>query len=982
MAESNALMSDDQFLGTDASSSSVPLMSDDQFLGPSNPVPGALANSSDDSMLSSAGKNIATGAIKGLADIPGMIGNAESLRDYLIARGMSAITGKDTNELLPQVSNVTRWIPNPMMLSSLGHESPTGEQIAAPILKQTGEYQPTSTAGKMVQGGVEALTGSLGMEGGLVGMGERTLGSLARSVPANFLAGAAGTGAADVTGDPLAGMAAGSLAGGVTNAGVEGAGSYVRPMLKGSQEAMAGEQLAARANNLPAAQSALETAPQQLVPGSKPTLGELTGDIGFLQAEREARTADNTEFNLREGEQNAARRAALMGQRPNADVMSPSEHFQASQAAIDQAEQNGIAFLQDHAQDLAGQLGAPVAPEQAGAAIRNGIEAARQQARTARSALYAAVDPDNSLNLVTAPVRQQAQGILQGIGQFAAQPQGTEASILGIGSQLPDVMHFSDLLDFDKQITAAMSQERRTAGETPALGRLTQLKSSVSNAINNAIDNQANYERQAVQAGSLSPDETIETRLGQQARIFGAPQEAATSASGVSASDASGASSTSFSGPRGTNGQAVGGLGSPAGDSGVSAPPLEPNFDQAAAERLAAAKAAHANYAQTYRQGPVSPVLKTTGFQSQYQLPESAVPSRAVVAGDRGYDTAQSFLKAAQGNPDVTSAMQDYLLNPLRQKAIGLDGTISPKGLADWKSKYAGAIKAMDEASPGFSSQFDDAAKASDAMTQMGLARKQRQEAFQKSEAAKFVGKTNPIEVENQIGTLLSAKQNGPTRMRALVQQASSNPETLQGLRASGIDWMMRQFSNAAEGPGTDEPTLSSAKFQRFVRDNKATLSELYPPETVNAMQAVSADLARADRSVTATRIKGSPGTAKDVMKFTAKRQHPTSEQIATWEIGLEALRQLHEGNVLGAGKELGALLIGKKALDKVKSMRAAGIENVQDMVKDALLNPERAKYYLAKANPLEADKKIGALSASLRRSLMTWPAVQAGVSH
>lgn len=59
-----------------------------------------------------------------------------------------------------------------------------------------------------------------------------------------------------------------------------------------------------------------------------------------------------------------------------------------------------------------------------------------------------------------------------------------EASILTDASKLPDVMKFHDLMDFDQRLTAAMSEERRAAGETPAWARMSQLKGSVQDTIN------------------------------------------------------------------------------------------------------------------------------------------------------------------------------------------------------------------------------------------------------------------------------------------------------------------------------------------------------------------------------------------------------------------------------------------------------------------------------------------------------------------
>src|SRR4051794_18278147 len=55
--------------------------------------PGVFANSDHEGVWGPL-KNIATGAVKGLGDVVGVVGNTANLADYLLARGESAVTGK------------------------------------------------------------------------------------------------------------------------------------------------------------------------------------------------------------------------------------------------------------------------------------------------------------------------------------------------------------------------------------------------------------------------------------------------------------------------------------------------------------------------------------------------------------------------------------------------------------------------------------------------------------------------------------------------------------------------------------------------------------------------------------------------------------------------------------------------------------------------------------------------------------------------
>ena len=74
------------------------------------------------------------------------------------------------------------------------------------------------------------------------------------------------------------------------------------------------------------------------------------------------------------------------------------------------------------------------------------------------------------------------------------------------------------------------------------------------------------------------------------------------------------------------------------------------------------------------------------------------------------------------------------------------------------------------------------------------------------------------------------------------------------------------------------------------------------------------------------------------------------------------------KGAAIGAGTAASAYLLG--------SFRAAGLRKAEDMFRDALLNPDWARYYISKI-PSKPNPKIGpgfALSRSLRRELMLAP--------
>src|ERR1700722_650159 len=103
------------------------------------------------------------------------------------------------------------------------------------------------------------------------------------------------------------GAAAGVIAGarGVP-AAVQAGKDFIAPMTEGGREAIAGRALEKAAENPTAVRQSLANQQPDLVPGSKPTTFQATGDIGLGSLEREEQTAQPAQFRHRRGEQKKA----------------------------------------------------------------------------------------------------------------------------------------------------------------------------------------------------------------------------------------------------------------------------------------------------------------------------------------------------------------------------------------------------------------------------------------------------------------------------------------------------------------------------------------------------------------------------------------------------------------------------------------------------------------------------------------------------
>lgn len=410
----------------------------------------------------------------------------------------------------------------------------------------------------------------------------------------------------------------------------------------------------------------------------------------------------------------------------------------------------------------------------------------------------------------------------------------------------------------------------------------------------------------------------------------------------------------------------------PAGETEVPAAPKEkaqpfltPNFEEAAANRLAEAKKAHADYAQTYRKGPVGQILKEDGFQGQYRTPDSAVAGKAFTTGDKGYETTKAFIDAAKragvdNTAEVVSTLKDIAVTRLRDMMKGAD-YLSPKVLQQWQQKYAQSLRAIDEASPGFTKKLSNIADATDAVTKAQA----RADGITKSSslgvAGKLINANTPDEVKAAVGNMIRAS-DGPTQIKNLLTRIKQDPslpgqEAIDGLRRAGVQHMMDALLN--NGMAGEEHILSSAKLRNFMNSNRDSLRALYGDDGLTNMNRLLADMERSQQALDAVKVKYGSDTAQN-KSFIAKAMesggHNTTVGGAFALAGLEAYQHFGITGALGVGAAAAAkALVGK--------LRANGIENVNKLYEEGLLDPKVGAAMMQRALDARGQLKIDALN-------------------
>ena len=394
-------------------------------------------------------------------------------------------------------------------------------------------YQPQTTAGRYAN-----TIGSF-LPGALATPAEGPMGVVGNAIKFGVIPGAASEAAGEATAgtgiEPWARFVAGAGAGVGADLAATGAGAawnagknFVRPLSKEGQQDIAATTLRNKIFSDPdAAQAELAKAAAlqvpgaglgEIVPDSKPTTGQLTGDRGALAFERELATkqpdlAKSNPFGTGSEQQNAARTTALSGIQPTGAPEAVGNTVRQQIAAIEASHDAAVASATTDAQNAASGIGTGAAPEDVGANLRTTLQGARDAAKGQERALWGAVDPDGTLALPGDPVSGAASNIVSSIPKTAKPMSGEEAAIFDTASNLPAVTPFSEITALRSRISSAMREEIRSAGSTPTYARLAQLRGSVEEAIMNAATHKAAADQAAVASGEMAPADALGSKL-------------------------------------------------------------------------------------------------------------------------------------------------------------------------------------------------------------------------------------------------------------------------------------------------------------------------------------------------------------------------------------------------------------------------------------------------------------------------------------
>lgn len=325
---------------------------------------------------------------------------------------------------------------------------------------------------------------------------------------------------------------------------------------------------------------------------------------------------------------------------------------------------------------------------------------------------------------------------------------------------------------------------------------------------------------------------------------------------------------------------------------------------------------------------------------------DAAVPARIFRPGPGGAESVNAF-RTAVGDQQATAVLQDYAVSSLRQAAEHRDGplmgTLDPAKVRAWRQKHGDALRAI----PEVDRMLADPVAASEAVAKVAADRKAQMDAYQQGTVGRLLGLDDPADVTRTIGGIFS-RQDAVQQMARLAREAAGNPEARQGLRKAVSGYINLRFVGNTEGATSGADLLRSDAFQQFLRQSGPALRTVLSEDEMKTLGAIAADLKRSNRSVAAVKLPGGSNTVQDLTAISRSQQQPS---ILSRVLSLAGSAGV--GAVTGGPLASIAAVAGTEA---VQAMRRAGLRNVDDLVRDALLNPERARALLAKA-PVRPNK-------------------------
>lgn len=508
-------------------------------------------------------------------------------------------------------------------------------------------------------------------------------------------------------------------------------------------------------------------------------------------------------------------------------------------------------------------------------------------------------------------LQQDFAKIRAGKTQASALPAGEEQRLHDLVTtewQGVGTIPAKEIWDLRDSLSAAIRK-----GKGQDVGRLTEMRNAVDDAIGRTVEARAGTEPEAVRSGLMAD-------LSTENALHPAP---------ANANNVEGAVSLP---PPTVGGTAEQGEGERTVTAGPAANrnqnPLETPPAEALADRTN-------TFESTFQGTPAGESIAPGVHPGTFKVFASNVLEGIVDSPER----FASYVKAAQGDPRVLANIQDYMaFSAMRGAEKG--GVLSASSLSKWAEEHQHVFDAF----PQLYSKFRDVNTVRTMIDQTVAGKALELEQAQTA-AVKNIVKGNP---DAAIGGAL----RNESEMDHLVDSVRGNQMAQNGLKRMVMDYLMktgRVVTTDVVGTDIKTPSLNGKALQTMVNNNRGALEKVFSPEEMASIDKVVDEVRRASAYVSKP-----PGEGTSMLRRIA------SPWFARW--GGAAIGEM-------ITKKIGGALMGGlagMAIEAGGEVAVAGrARRTQEAMVDLLLSPRVANEWLQK---IPAGSSAEALSASIAR--------------
>lgn len=339
-----------------------------------------------------------------------------------------------------------------------------------------------------------------------------------------------------------------------------------------------------------------------------------------------------------------------------------------------------------------------------------------------------------------------------------------------------------------------------------------------------------------------------------------------------------------------------------------------------------------------------------------------------IISAKDGAKRMAELAQAAKGNPAAQQGLQRAIVEHVMNKFLP-DNLEKAQSFIQDKADVLGKVFTPEQIG-GISKKIEAAQTAG---TKLESAKANRETAMKEAQASekealnkydqtvldKIMKTEGTANVLDKLGTVF-ASSDSAKQMGLLAEEAAKVNGGTDALRKAVTEMIKRDFSGTAEVGTSGEKGLSRAALDKFMKENTETLEKALSPEQVGKLKAIVDDQLRANRSITATKLKGGSDTNQNQIASKGGSILSLLAKQAT-EVGGTVI-----GSILGGP---GGAVVGNIGAKASAALRDAGLNRLSEIRIRAALDPQFGKALLDEV-PKYPDRNAAALIALRARQL------------